>query len=210
MNKCLYCGNSVKNKYCNVSCQNRHRNPLRKLKRIEKSIECNLCGNTFIQIIKESGSNFIRKRCNDCKNINNKREQKYCLVCNKEINRRNKYCSRNCGNIKRMKIENEKYLDDWKNGKNDGSKGILEKSISNRVRNYIKKKYDYKCCLCGWDKQHLITGNSPLHIDHIDGNYKNNKEENLRLICPNCHSLTPNFGSLNNGNGRKRTTTYIG
>jgi hypothetical protein len=31
----------------------------------------------------------------------------------------------------------------------------------------------------------------------------NNKEENLILLCPNCHSLTSTFGSLNIGNGRK-------
>jgi 5-methylcytosine-specific restriction endonuclease McrA len=36
-----------------------------------------------------------------------------------------------------------------------------------------------------------------------DGNSENNLEENLRLLCPNCHSLSPNFRNLNKGYGRK-------
>ena len=47
-----------------------------------------------------------------------------------------------------------------------------------------------------------MTNKCPLQIHHIDGNYKNNSEENLELLCPNCHSLTHNYGTLNKGNGR--------
>lgn len=42
-----------------------------------------------------------------------------------------------------------------------------------------------------------------MQIDHIDGDYKNCRPENLRILCPNCHSLTPTFGALNKGKGRK-------
>ena len=41
-----------------------------------------------------------------------------------------------------------------------------------------------------------------LNIDHVDGCRENCREENLQLLCPNCHSLTLTFGSLNRGNGR--------
>lgn len=54
----------------------------------------------------------------------------------------------------------------------------------------------------GWNKRHSVTQNVPLDIDHIDGNHKNNTENNLRLLCPNCHALTTNFKNLNKGNGR--------
>ncbi len=44
-----------------------------------------------------------------------------------------------------------------------------------------------------------------LEIDHIDGNSDNNSEENLRLVCPNCHSLTSTYCGTNRGNGRNIT-----
>lgn len=40
------------------------------------------------------------------------------------------------------------------------------------------------------------------------GNYLNNSEDNLDLICPNCHSLTPTYRALNIGNGRKDRHKY--
>ena len=57
---------------------------------------------------------------------------------------------------------------------------------------------------CGWAERNLFTNKIPLSLHHIDGNYKNNKVENLELLCPNCHALTDNFGSRNIGNGRPR------
>ena len=38
-----------------------------------------------------------------------------------------------------------------------------------------------------------------LQIDHIDGDFHNNLAENLRLLCPNCHSQTPNFAGRSRG-----------
>ena len=47
------------------------------------------------------------------------------------------------------------------------------------------------CEICGiseWNGQEL-----KCHLDHIDGNKDNNEFENLRIICPNCHSQTDTF-----------------
>lgn len=41
----------------------------------------------------------------------------------------------------------------------------------------------------GMDKIHPITGEPPLHVHHIDGDATNNSEDNLQLLCPNCHSF---------------------
>ena len=48
----------------------------------------------------------------------------------------------------------------------------------------------------------------PLEVEHIDGNYLNNSEENLDLICPNCHSLTATYKGANKGKGRKERNKY--
>lgn len=49
----------------------------------------------------------------------------------------------------------------------------------------LKKK---QCELCGWKKT-SADGRLPLELDHINGDSKDNRIENLRVLCPNCHSL---------------------
>ena len=48
-----------------------------------------------------------------------------------------------------------------------------------------------------------VTGKVPLVADHIDGNWRNNSEKNLRLLCPNCDSLSSTYATLNKGKGRR-------
>jgi hypothetical protein len=38
-----------------------------------------------------------------------------------------------------------------------------------------------------------------LEIDHIDGDYHNNLAENLRYLCPNCHTQTGNVSGRSRG-----------
>jgi len=44
------------------------------------------------------------------------------------------------------------------------------------------------CELCGWAKL-SIDGRIPLELDHINGHHTDNRLENIRILCPNCHSL---------------------
>jgi hypothetical protein len=64
------------------------------------------------------------------------------------------------------------------------------------------EKTDYKCEQCGWGERHSVTGRPLVQVDHIDGDPRNNAEENLRVLCPNCYSMTPTFGAYNKGDGR--------
>jgi len=78
------------------------------------------------------------------------------------------------------------------------------RSLRNWMIEYLLKEVENKCSSCGWAKLNARSGKSPLETDHIDGNRENNYYSNLRLLCPNCHGLTPTFQSLN-----KEETQYI-
>ena len=45
-----------------------------------------------------------------------------------------------------------------------------------------------ECELCGWSEM-SIDGRIPVELDHINGKRNDNRLENLRVLCPNCHSL---------------------
>ncbi len=109
-----------------------------------------------------------------------------------------------------MQVQYEKFIDAWKVGQTSGMIGIHVRAVSGHLRRYLIEKYNESCVDCGWNEKNPITGKIPLEVDHIDGNAENNKEDNLRLLCPNCHSLTPFFKNLNRGKGRKwRMDKYI-
>ncbi len=123
-----------------------------------------------------------------------------CISCNKELLLRHqqKYCSNKCQNDQQF----NQYIKDWKQGKKDGNRGIIAKNISRHIKRYLIEKYGERCSKCFWNCRNKKTKIVPLEIDHIDGIAENNQESNLRLLCPNCHSLTFTFRNLNFGNGR--------
>ena len=99
----------------------------------------------------------------------------------------------------------ETYVLRWKAGEVDGAKALGQ--LSGHVRRYIFEKFESKCVICGWCEVNTTTGKIPLQVEHIDGDWENNAESNLTLLCPNHHSLTSTYGSLNRGRGRPRSAT---
>lgn len=125
---------------------------------------------------------------------------KTCNECGKSLSIISRiYCSNKC----QLEHQYRQYIVSWKLGLVSGCRGIRTKNFSAHVYRYLREKYGEKCSRCGWDQNHPITGTVPLEIDHTDGNAENNKESNLRLLCPNCHSLTAHYRNLNSGRGRQ-------
>lgn len=65
-------------------------------------------------------------------------------------------------------------------------------------RRCLVRMRGHRCEECGLSE--WLGKPIPLQLDHLDGNSDNNSEGNLRLLCPNCHALTPNFMGRNKNN----------
>lgn len=100
----------------------------------------------------------------------------------------------------------------YENLKNQFRKGIsrpnqytdINKHLINGslVQSFKLKKYllraklkEYKCESCF--NTEWLNKPIPLELDHINGQPHDNRLENLQLLCPNCHSLTPTFRAKN-------------
>lgn len=126
-----------------------------------------------------------------------------CLNCNKKLNQgpncSGKYCSNACSGQHKKKVS----ISEWLDGKRKGYTGKTLK-LKPFVRDFLFKTRGTQCSVCGWDKKHP-NDNLPLtEIDHIDGDAKNCVPSNLRILCPNCHSMTPTFKRRNLNSERIR------
>src|ERR1035437_1967897 len=166
---------------------------------------CIICETTFPNTMEIDGANRNlqrRKYCLDCspfgqhntkqlhkESLGSKKCKVICQECAKEYiatTRFGKFCSKICQITFNWKIN---IIPEILNGECDNSK---------RLKQYISEISGYRCSRCNideWDGEKLV-----LELEHIDGNSDNNYLSNLKLLCPNCHSLTPTFKGRNIGN----------
>jgi 5-methylcytosine-specific restriction endonuclease McrA len=70
------------------------------------------------------------------------------------------------------------------------------------IKRLLKLGWNYRCMVCGisrWRGQPLS-----LHLDHLNGIRNDNRLENLRILCPNCHSQTGTYCKRNAKAARAR------
>jgi hypothetical protein len=116
-----------------------------------------------------------------------------CLNCDQECKwsyqHSNKYCSVRCSTERRSNEHKKKFFS-----------GLLKTIDRPTARKYLAEVRGYKCEICGlgdWNGKSLT-----LHVDHTNGDPANDHPDNLRLLCPNCHSQTEFLGAANKGRGR--------
>lgn len=146
-----------------------------------------------------------------------------CPKCNREFDAISntgyvkKYCSRKCANSRSFSTsaKNKKSIANQKRYAKltEDEKRALKKRISDKQKENARRKMlesdfeklgqqlkkerilfeqDYVCDICRCEP---VWNGSPLnfHLDHINGDRKDNTRQNLRMICPNCHSQTETY-----------------
>lgn len=164
-----------------------------------KAKYCIVCGKK----LEKDQKKFCSHSCSAIHNNHLKvKKVKKCEYCGKPLKgREEKFCSTKC----QQNLKYEEYIERWKRGEETGLKG--EYGVSKYIRRFLVEKHSCRCEKCGWNAVNIFTGKVPLEVHHIDGDYTNNKEENLQLLCPNCHSLTETY-KAHNKNGRKGRKKY--
>lgn len=101
----------------------------------------------------------------------------------------------------------------WNVGEQRRQTNYGQKTANLLVENSLYQSYKLKkrlfkeglkkeaCELCGWSER-SVDGRVPLELDHINGTHSDNRIENLRILCPNCHSLQPTHRGRNKKTAR--------
>ena len=156
--------------------------------------------------------------------------------CGKKHNKPGTYCSRSCANSRQFSDESRKLksaknrahwdsLSDGEQGERkarlravqaDGNRVVQEQWLAvpfeeltdvTARRKRILHEQGGVCNCCGintWQDQPI-----PFELDHIDGNRFNNARENLHMLCPNCHAITPTWRGKKEGMRGKVTDEQL-
>ena len=127
-----------------------------------------------------------------------------CLYCNKEMPLKKYHKKTFCDHTCQHKYQRDLIF------KEIDKTGIIPTGIkmSSVGKLYLINHRGYKCEGIGCGLSDWLGKPITLQVDHKNGKSKDNRLVNLQLICPNCHTQTPNFGSKNKNSDRKYRREY--
>lgn len=147
------------------------------------------CSNSHVQTESQNKSRSLKMigRRFDTKYINRNKEGLRRYWSNPENRiKHSQSIKKSWENPERNNFRRQYSLDDYLSNKVRAGTGILKRRLLNSG---LKKN---NCEGCGipplWESKKLV-----FQLHHIDGNRENNNLENLKILCPNCHSQTENF-----------------
>lgn len=183
--------------YCSIACGNRGRSIKRVLAYLKNPKLCKLCKNV-ISFRYRNENTYCSRKCSAIENNGGVvLPRRKCLGCENFVkSTESTYCSKACWQEKLYR----EYIVRWKRGEESGVTGH---GTSERIRRHLQETRGEKCQKCDWHEVNPVTNKVPVQLEHVDGNWRNNAESNLLLLCPNCHSLTSTYGALNKGHGRE-------
>ena len=165
---------------------------------------CECCGKKLTY--KQRFNKFCSSSC--AASVNNKNRGEHSFETKKKISdairakNPDKVYEEYTGSIKTKQTIEERQsemIKRWLDGENF-LRGATQ--LPSFIKRYLMNLHNCKCEKCGWGETNPATKKIPLEVHHIDGDCTNNRFENLQLLCPNCHSLTENFGSKNKNSKR--------
>lgn len=188
MNKCLCCKKEVKNKFCDVSCQNKHKLIENETKYNNNPKRCELCNKKidYKNRINKFCSRSCAAKLNNKNSPKRKSKPKQCKNCSTVFeSTASLFCNKKCKKIKRVVGDRTKGFQ-FENSKNwQTARTMIRKDACLNFEESLKEK---KCNICGYDKHVEIAhikavsefSNDTLIsvINHID---------NLIALCPNHH-----------------------
>lgn len=163
-------------------------------------LSCDICGKEFEYYRALNGHKSTHGRTEEYSRSRRSVPKQFnCIECGVLVThgwtKLNKYCGPKCEGAWR-----------WKNIKiPDIEAGKMSSSCSGILKKYLREKFGDNCSIC---RQLPVWNGAPLQLqlDHIDGNSDNSFPINLRLLCPNCHTQTDNFGSRGQGSRYHKVT----
>lgn len=141
---------------------------------------------------------------------------KICPHCSREHEKPGTFCSRSCVNrhrgprspetVEKIRASNvgkkrstqadkDRYAQLGKRRSESCLEAILNEETENLSPARIKKKlfFEQRGCCARCQRSEWLEAPIPLELEHKDGNKQNNSRDNVELLCPNCHALTPTW-----------------